>query len=90
MNRLNWSCRHSSRLGVLMSTKCNERAKLEGQANSVLEKLVRLTNAQLEVFQARNHAEFMRLDRELELTVGEKERTIGAVRQHIQEHGCDY
>ena len=73
-----------------MSIKCDERAKLEGQANSVLEKLVRLTNAQLEVFQARNHAEFMRLDRELELTVGEKERTIGAVRQHIQEHGCDY
>ena len=30
------------------------------------------------------------MDRELELTVGEKERTIGAVRQHIQEHGCEY
>jgi hypothetical protein len=73
-----------------MSTKCDERAQLEGQANSVLEKLVRLTNAQLEVFQARNHAEFVRLDRELELTVGEKERTIGAVRQHIKEHRCDY
>jgi hypothetical protein len=53
-------------------------------------KLIRLTNAQLEVFQARNQAEFMRLDRELELTVGEKERTIGAVRQRIKEHRCDY
>lgn len=73
-----------------MSTRCDERAQLERQANSVLEKLVRLTTAQLEVFQARDHTEFMRLDRELELTVGEKERTIGAVRQHIKEHRCEY
>jgi hypothetical protein len=73
-----------------MITKCDERAKLEGQANSVLGKTREVDEAQLEVFQARNHKEFMRMDRELELTVGEKERTIGAVRRHIQEHGCEY
>jgi len=30
----------------------------------------------------------MRLDKELELTVGLKERTIGALRQHTKEHRC--
>jgi hypothetical protein len=73
-----------------MGTKCEQRAELESEANSLLEKLVSLTTAQLKVFQARNHSEFIRLDRELELTVGEKERIIGAVRQHIKEHGCEY
>ena len=30
----------------------------------------------------------MRLDKELELTVGLKERTIGALSQHTKEHRC--
>ena len=32
----------------------------------------------------------MRLDKQLELTVGLKERSIGALRQHEKEHGCQF
>jgi hypothetical protein len=32
--------------------------------------------------------EFMKIDKELENTVGEKERAIGALRQHAEEQGC--
>jgi hypothetical protein len=30
----------------------------------------------------------MRLDKELELLLGEKERRIGAMHQHAEEHKC--
>ena len=54
----------------------------------MLRKLVELTTAQRAAFAASNSAEFMRLDKELENTMGTKERTIGAFKQHVYEHGC--
>jgi hypothetical protein len=70
------------------TTRCPELTHLESEAGAVLQKLVKLTKAQLEAFQAHDHTEFMRLDKELELVVGHKERTIGAQRQHVKEHKC--
>ena len=43
---------------------------------------------QLELFRADDMNNWNGLDKELELTVGEKERRIGALRQHIKEPGC--
>jgi hypothetical protein len=71
-----------------VDNKCSQRTLLQTEANGVLEKLVKLTKAQLEAFNAQRQDEFMRLDKELETTIGAKERVIGAVRQHIKEHGC--
>ena len=67
---------------------CPQRCELQLQANTALQKLVDLTRAQLEAFKAHQHDEFMRLDKQLELSVGQKERLIGALRQHIKDHGC--
>ena len=64
------------------SNKCPEYASLEDQVTEALQKLVDLIGAQLAAFRAREHATFMRLDKELELAVGHKERVIGALRQH--------
>jgi hypothetical protein len=55
--------------------------------DEVLNKLVTLTGNQLTAFRERDSSAFMHLDKELELTVGHKERSIGALREHRREHG---
>jgi hypothetical protein len=70
------------------STPCPERTQLSQTVDGILQKLVELTKSQAEAFRQRDDTEFMRLDKELELTVGLKERSIGALRQHTREHGC--
>jgi hypothetical protein len=68
--------------------KCEKYNELAGKVEAVLQRLVDLTEAQLEAFNEKDHAKFSKLDKELELTVGEKERVIGAFREHQKEHGC--
>ena len=68
--------------------KCAEYTRLEAEVDECLKKLRDLTTLQLEVFRSRNHPSFARLDRELELAVGAKERSIGALNQHGKEHKC--
>ena len=70
------------------SNKCPEYAALEDNVTEALQKLVELIDAQLAAFRAREHGTFMRLDKELEMAVGQKERVIGALRQHAKDHGC--
>jgi hypothetical protein len=43
----------------------------------------------LELFRSGESDKYMHLDKELELTVGEKERAVGALRQHVKEHRCE-
>jgi hypothetical protein len=71
-----------------MADKCTEYARLENDVRATLQKLTELTTAQLQAFLARDQTAFLRLDKELELTVGIKEQTIGALRQHSKEHKC--
>ena len=54
----------------------------------MLKKLAETTTLQLEIFRSNKPDGFMRVDKELELLVGEKERRIGALRQHVEEHQC--
>jgi hypothetical protein len=42
----------------------------------------------LELFRSGDSEKYVHLDKELELTVGEKERAVGALRQHLREHKC--
>ena len=68
--------------------KCAEYARLQAEVGEVFERLVKLTQAQLNAFRANDQAAVMRMDKELENTIGEKERRIGAMRQHAREHKC--
>jgi cell division septum initiation protein DivIVA len=67
-------------------TLCRECDRLQGEVQGTLSRLVELTTAQLNAFRAQDHAAFVRLDKELENTMGTKERIIGAARQHEREH----
>ena len=68
--------------------RCSEYARLQTDVQSVLGKLQEITSAQLEAFRVNDRALFMQLDKELDLTIGEKERKIGALHQHVEEHHC--
>ena len=64
---------------------CSECKHLEDEVTDWLEKLRQLTTTQLAVFREGNQSEFMRLDRELENMVGEKERRVGVLCASIKE-----
>jgi hypothetical protein len=67
---------------------CAEYARLQSEVSSILQHLSDLATAQLEAFYANDPATFAKLDKQLEITVGEKERAIGAMREHAKDHGC--
>jgi len=69
-------------------SNCPEYDRLHAEVENVLGNLAQVTTTLLELFRSKDLAGVHRLDKELELTVGEKERAIGALRQHIKEHKC--
>ena len=68
--------------------RCPQYERLSSQLEEMLKKLAETTTLQLEIFRSNKPDGFMRVDKELELLVGEKERRIGALRQHVEEHQC--
>ena len=68
--------------------KCPEYERLHAELENILGNLGQITTLLLELFRSQDVAGVHRLDKALELTVGEKERTLGALRQHVREHKC--
>ena len=71
-----------------MAERCGEYQRLKSQVDQALADLVQTTTLQLELFRGRQFPDFMRVDKELELMVGKKERAIGALREHAKVHQC--
>jgi hypothetical protein len=67
---------------------CREYERLRAEVENVLGNLAQVSTLLLELFRSRDFNGLHRLDRELELTVGQKERCIGALRQHVKDHNC--
>ena len=67
---------------------CLEYIRLRSEVENVLGNLAQVTTLLLELFRKDESQKYKHLDKELELTVGEKERAVGALRQHIKEHKC--
>jgi hypothetical protein len=68
--------------------ECAEYNRLRGEVENVLGNLAQVTTLLLELFRSKDFPGVQRLDKELELTVGEKERCLGAFRQHLRDHHC--
>jgi hypothetical protein len=62
--------------------------RLQADVENVLGNLAQVTTLLLELFRAGKGDGYKDLDNKLELTVGEKERAVGALRQHVREHKC--
>lgn len=71
-----------------MPDQCQEYASLQHELQLTLQTLSDLTKAMLDAFRSNDRSAFARLDKELETTVGRKERIIGALRQHVKDHRC--
>lgn len=69
-------------------SECPEYDRLSKEVEGILADLAQTTTLQVEVFRSKNDQHFMRLDKQLELLVGYKERAIGGLRQHVKEHKC--
>jgi hypothetical protein len=63
-------------------------SELESEVRNTLQKLKELTEAQLAAFRARDQAEFIRLDKELEKTMGAKNfHVVSAYRDRVDLAG---
>jgi len=71
-----------------MVDQCPEYANLQHELQLTLQTLSDLTKAMLDAFRGNDRNAFARLDKELETTVGRKERVVGALRQHVKDHQC--
>ena len=72
-----------------METTCEKHEELLVQAKSILNKIYETMEHQKAVLDAEGVSHrFLHYDRELELLMGEKERAVGALREHDEEHGC--
>lgn len=67
---------------------CSQQNELSGHAIEVLGQIARISQEQIQALRSNDQAAMMRLDRQLELLFGEKERAFGALAEHRREHGC--
>ncbi len=68
--------------------RCSKRDELQNVALEVLQDLIEITKAQQDAVRRGDIRQVESLDLRLETTFGKKERSFGALREHIQEHGC--
>lgn len=71
-----------------MAAHCEKYDQLAEDVERRLDQIAQTTTEQLQAFQSDDHGTLMRLDKQLEQMMGSKERSIGALREHMKEHGC--
>jgi hypothetical protein len=69
--------------------QCEDCGRLYSEALSCLEKVVKLSAAQVEAFRGRDQRMFARLDDALETARAQRERAIRALAQHRENHGWE-
>ena len=69
-------------------SKCAEYDRLHTEVENILGNLAQTSTLLLELFRSKDLEGVHRLDKGLEMTVGQKERCLGALRQHVKEHQC--
>lgn len=69
-------------------TACTRQQELIGEVVSRLQRLVELPHAESKALQKGRDESWKKIDQEIEMVMGEKERCIGALNEHRSEHGC--
>jgi len=72
----------------MYAEKCADYAQLQYEMRESLEKMAKLTAAQLEAFRQNDMIAFRRLEDALETATRLKSRAMSALRDHREEHGC--
>lgn len=68
--------------------ECEVRERLEKLVQHLLKELATLATVEAEILKTADEARISAVDKRIEGMVGEKERTLGALKQHRAEHGC--
>ncbi len=71
-----------------MTGVCPRQHELREAVNAILARIDQLNQGQMEALKAHDDQRLMQLDKQMELTFGEKERSFGALFEHRKEHGC--
>jgi hypothetical protein len=71
-----------------MATVCPEKQRLQTEVRERLIRLAKAATDSIEALRLHDNGSLERLDKELEIVLGEKERAMAALRQHVAEHGC--
>jgi len=67
---------------------CPQQQRLIDEVQRHLLRIAELSRATAEAVAHRNENLVRELDKQVELAMGEKERALGALRQHRDDHGC--
>lgn len=70
------------------SGPCVEQQRLIEVVQQHLIRIAELSRATADAMASRNDDLIAELDRQVEREIGEKERALGALRQHRKDHGC--
>ena len=67
---------------------CRRQQELIAETQHHLIRLSELARMQSEALQTGSENVVLELDRQVENALGEKERALGALREHRSQHGC--
>lgn len=67
---------------------CDARLQLEAHVRNILRELAVLAGEEADLIASGDQSRMDAVDQKLENVLGEKERAIGALKQHRAEHGC--
>jgi hypothetical protein len=70
------------------SLPCAEQQRLISEVQRHLHRISELSRATADAVESRNENLTRELDRAVEEEIGNKERALGALRQHRKDHGC--
>ncbi len=67
---------------------CQRQQELMSEVQQHLVRLAELARAEVEAINTKDEKVWMAIDKQIEATLGDKERSLGALRAHRSEHGC--
>jgi tetrahydromethanopterin S-methyltransferase subunit G len=67
---------------------CRIKDRLQNLVQHILFEIATLSREEAEILKTGDQKRINEIDKRLENLVGEKERALGAVKQHRTEHGC--
>jgi hypothetical protein len=71
-----------------MEAPCARQQQLMAEVQRHLVRLADLAHEEAEALKVNGSREWLAIDKEIEFELGEKERALGALKGHRQEHGC--
>ena len=67
---------------------CARQQELIAETQVYLMRLSELARKEADAIESRDENEILAIDKDIETTLGNKERALGALHQHRAEHGC--